>query len=360
MNKKALHAEQHPGEFFLDPDDRPALAAYLASTGRVDADERVLEAAKAGEGNMNCVVRVRTDAGRSFILKQARDWVEKYPGIPAPRDRVLVEDRFYTLTARTPAVAGAMPRRLWCDAEARLLALEDLGEARDFFPLYAGGAGGNAADLAHATFDALVDYLSALHAIALPRAGAGEELLANRSMRTLNHEHIFALPLRPANGLDLDGITPGLAGVAAELAGDERYVGAVRQLGERYLSDDGRALIHGDFFPGSWLCTEAGAVRVIDPEFCFRGDPEFDVGVMLAHLRLTNGSAELTERLFSRYRPATDADFSPTLAGQFAGVEIMRRLLGVAQLPLGGAVDLARKRALLAESRRLVLAPERA
>ena len=41
------------------------------------------------------------------------------------------------------------------------------------------------------------------------------------------------------------------------------------------------------------------------------------------------------------------------LALQFAGMEIMRRLIGVAQLPL--AADLSRKEALLATSRDLVL-----
>ena len=42
----------------------------------------------------------------------------------------------------------------------------------------------------------------------------------------------------------------------------------------------------------------------------------------------------------------------------YAGVEIMRRLLGVAQLPLAYGVD--RKLALLAHSRRLVLDPQQA
>ena len=39
-------------------------------------------------------LRVQT-AERSFILKQSRPWVEKYPAIPAPEERVLVEAAFY-------------------------------------------------------------------------------------------------------------------------------------------------------------------------------------------------------------------------------------------------------------------------
>jgi 5-methylthioribose kinase len=45
------------------------------------------------------------------------------------------------------------------------------------------------------------------------------------------------------------------------------------------------------------------------------------------------------------------------LVSAFAGVEIMRRLIGVAQLPLAYALD--RKQALLQLSRRLVLEPHK-
>jgi 5-methylthioribose kinase len=94
---------------------------------------------------------------------------------------------------------------------------------------------------------------------------------------------------------------------------------------------------------------------VIDPEFSFRGHAEFDLGVLLAHLHLADQPKVLRDAALARYRPAPGAIFSLARTEQFAGVEIMRRLIGVAQLPLGTAHDLARKTALLEESRRLVL-----
>lgn len=345
MNKKAFQ-EAHPDVFFLDPGDSSALIAYLeAAPGRLLPGGHVLGAEKAGEGNMNCVVRVRTAGGGSFILKQARDWVEKYPQLAAPRDRALVEERFYALVSGVPPVAGRMPRLLWTDPEARLLALEDLGTARDFFPLYDGRL-----TLDRETFHTLVDYLSALHAVHPP---AGDPVLANREMRALNHTHIFALPMQPDNGLDLDRFTPGLTAAAAPLKGDVACAALVAELGARYLADTGKTLLHGDFFPGSWLRTDGGETRVIDPEFCFVGDAEFDLGVTLAHLHLADQPAELASALFARYQPS--AGFDPALARRYAGVEIMRRLLGVAQLPI--PPDLERKRRLLLLSRELVLAP---
>ncbi len=350
---RAEYSRAHPGSFFLDPADAPALGAYLADHGRLAPAERVLAAARAGEGNMNCVVRVRTTVGNSFILKQSRPWVEKYPTIAAPRDRALVEARFYGLTAGTPAVADRMPRLRWVDADARLLALEDLGEARDFFPLYAAG---NAATLDGETLDALADYLTALHAVPRPTGETTGGPLTNRAMRALNHTHIFDLPLRPDNGLDLDGYTPGLAAAAAPLRDDAAYVATVRALGERYLhGDDGKTLVHGDFFPGSWLRPAGGGVRVIDPEFGFWGDAAFDVGTTLAHLHLADQPPALPERFLARYRPPA-GEFDQETAWRLAGVEIMRRLIGVAQLPL--PADLERKRRLLELSRRLVLSVE--
>jgi 5-methylthioribose kinase len=319
----------YPGEFFLTVEDLPALSLYLGE--RVEAVER------AGEGNMNCVLRVRT-AQRSFIVKQSRPWVEKYPNIAAPWDRAVVEARFYREVEREPRVAGRMPKLLGFDARQRVLLLEDLGAARDFAFEDGTDAGTDV--------DALVEFLIALH-----RSFRDPDLAAtfrNADMRALNHEHIFVFPLRPDNGLDLDAITPGLAAAAWQLSEDREYCAEVARLGERYLDDArGTCLLHGDYFPGSWLRAR-GTVYVIDPEFCFWGMPEWDLGVMAAHMHLAGLPAG---RIAQRYGSAAPLD--RLLMAQFAGVEIMRRLIGVAQLPLRLALD--RKRELLELSRALVL-----
>ena len=352
MTRQADFQTLHPGTYFLDAADLPALHAYLDEGERLRPGEILLAAEKAGEGNMNCTVRVRTSAG-SFILKQSRPWLEKYPHIAAPFDRTRIEARFYQRVAAHAAVAKRMPRLLWADEAARTLALQDLGSASDFFPLYA-----RQAALPDATLAALVDYLAVLHPLA--PTGADERMgLANLDMRALNHEHMFALPLRAANGLDLDAYTgtPGLAAAAAPLKADAAYGQAVATLGERYRQGEGESLLHGDFFPGSFLQTAAG-VRVIDPEFCFCGDAELDLGVLAAHLLLAGEPAARAESVLSLYR-AAGGHCSAALVRQYAGVEIMRRLIGVAQIPTLQA-DLGRKTGWLALSRQLVLEPERA
>ena len=351
MTKKEEFRNQYPHTYFLDPDDLPSLGVYLAANRRWAPGEALLGAEKAGEGNMNCVVRVRTTGG-SFILKQSRPWLEKYPRIAAPFDRALSEGRFYRLVSRSPVVTQCMPRLLWTDPEARTVALEDLGVASDFFPLYA-----REITLPDENLGALANYLSALHGLA-PTDEAERESLANYEMRALNHEHIFALPLRTDNGLDLDAYTgtPGLARAAASHKSDANYAKAVAELGERYRYGSGDSLLHGDFFPGSFLRTNAG-VRVIDPEFCFCGDAEYDLGVFAAHLLLAGEPAARAERLLSLYRPVNTKGISAELVRRYAGVEIMRRLIGVAQIPTL-RVNLAQKTKWLDLSRRLTLEPE--
>jgi 5-methylthioribose kinase len=340
MRTKDEFQRQHPEAFFLDASDAPGLAAYLRGRGWLGADEQLIGAAKAGAGNMNYTLRVRTPA-RSFILKQARPWVEKYPQIAAPWERALIEGRFYEVVSAERRLAAMMPKLLGLDSKSRIIALEDLGEAQDFTTLYQG------AELDGALLDELATYLTRLHRGFISAAFKSD--FANRAMRLLNHLHIFDFPLREDNGLDLETFTPGLHKAAQALKRNESYVSVVREMGELYLSD-GEALLHGDFFPGSWLKTASG-VRVIDPEFCFYGPPEFDLGVMVAHLYLTRQKAGLIEQLLESYQPSLP--LKPPLVWRFAGVEIMRRLIGVAQLPLNSSLE--RKAELLRLSGELVL-----
>lgn len=336
-----------PRGFFVDPEDVRAIESYAKSRGFLKPEETLRSVSRAGEGNMNLTLRLETSEG-ARILKQARPWVEKYPEIDAPSGRALVEIAFYETIASRPGLGGAMPKLLGRDPASGILVLEDLGEARDFTGLYRG-------DRIHPIkgdeLRALVDYLVELHR-PFP---SPSPVFRNREMRALNHEHIFRLPLAPDNGLDLEALTPGLSKAADLLKTDGAYTASVRSLGELYLTD-GPALVHGDYFPGSWLASSRG-LRVIDPEFCFLGAAAFDLGVLLGHLYLARQPTETTTGLLRLYREAAGVGESfLELARQFAGVEIMRRLVGVAQLPL--EADLTAKEDLLALSRRLVLLPE--
>ena len=350
-NKRAEFEAQLPGVYFLDYTDAGTLREYLTAGRRLAHGEEITGAEKAGEGNMNCTVRVRTTRG-TVIVKQSRPWLEKYPHVLAPFDRTLMEGRFYQTVVGVREVSARMPRLQWVDEANRVIAFEDLGDASDYFPLYA-----RQTTLDDDTLRSLVDYLSALHAVPVDAATA--ESLRNADMRVLNHEHIFDLPLRTHNGLDVDAYTPGLAAEGQKLKEDWDYQRIAAGLGERYLHGSGGYLLHGDFFPGSFLRTAQG-VCVIDPEFCFCGDAEFDLGVFAAHLLLAGEPPVRADQMLGLYRltEKPGSEFYPERVRQYAGLEIMRRLLGMAQVPTLAA-DLARKSELLELSRRLVVEPEK-
>lgn len=332
-----------PHAFYLNADRPAELSAYLCAAGQLKPGESVISSARAGDGNMNCTVRVTTDRG-SFIVKQSRPWVEKYPQFAAPWDRTLREAEFYQLVTRRRGVAGFLPEVRGVDTDARVLVLEDLGTASDYTSVYRGGS---------FTLDevrVLARFLSALHQPWSVEEGARS--LNNREMRHLNHAHLFEIPLQPSNGLDLDAITPGLARIATSLKKDPRYCRETARLGREAYLADGPSLLHGDFFPGSLLRTASGP-RVIDPEFGFFGRPEFDAGVFLAHLALSGQSVDLAQAWRSEY--TAPPGFDENLMRQLTGVEIMRRLVGYAQLPVGYGI--ARKQELLELSRDLVLEP---
>lgn len=332
---------QHPNFPWLSANDPGGVERFLSARGWLQPGERVVDSRPAGAGNMNLTLRVQTST-RSVILKQARPWVEKFDHLAAPWDRILFEARFYGRVADIVEVARRMPRLMEVDAEARALLLEDLGDARDLTGMYHGE--GLEVEVAHA----LGAYLAALHSAT---QGDHSHEFANREMRALNHEHIYEVPLDPENGLSLEQYERGLQQVARGLQADSRVRELVRETGARYLGD-GQCLVQGDFFPGSWLLT-AREVMVIDPEFCFYGDAEFDLGVAVAHFALAQQPA-MSAALFEAYeRERNGVTIDRQWIARYAACEVIRRLLGVAQLPIRPSTGF--RRSILMRARRALV-----
>lgn len=329
-----------PDGFFVDPRQPAALAGWLASRGLIATPEAITEVAPAGDGNMNLTLRVR-HAGGSLIVKQARPWVEKYPQIEAPVDRSLVEGAFFAFLAEEPP-AQRLPNLLHRSEPDRILVLEDLGDARDLTGLY------RRPELDPADLDALLEWLAELHAVSSRRSPP--PIFVNRALRELNHAHIFAIPFAADNGIDLEGWIPGLGELAAEWCSSRDRLAVIQALGERYL-EPGPVLLHGDFHFASILRAERG-LTVIDPEFCILGAPELDYGQLLAHIAFAGLGDAARERTLEA---AESAGRDRAEVERYAGVELARRLLGVARIP-ELPVTLERARALLDEAARRLAA----
>lgn len=322
--------------------DKVSLENYLKGQGWLQLNEQITAVEIPGEGNMNFTLRIKTRA-RSFIIKQSRDYVEKYPQVAAPDTRVLREADFYKLVATSNVLKSKMPNLLGVDTVNHVLNLEDLGESADFSFLYQKGQ-----LLDEDTLKEVIHFIAGLHTSIT--AVNTTTPLKNKEMRQLNHEHMYLYPYVDENGLNLDDILPGLKDIAAGYKNDQALKIALEPLGKRYLSD-GHSLLHGDFFPGSWLKTNDG-IKIIDAEFCFFGDPEFELGVMLAHLKMADQPEGLIQRAINMYQSL--APLNINLCKQYMAVELLRRILGLAQLPL--TINLNKRKSLLEEARAIILA----
>ena len=161
---------------FLDSTINDALILCLKKAVLMDG-ESILGVEKPGEGNMNFVLRVVTNK-RSFILKQSRPFVQKYPHIAAPIERITVETSFYRLIEIHSNLTQFMPNVIAVDEGNYLLFLEDLGPAVDYTTLYTPNENISFSDL-----QTLITFLNHLHAI------EHYDFPANMDMRHLNHAH---------------------------------------------------------------------------------------------------------------------------------------------------------------------------
>ncbi len=278
--------------------------------------EKLIRTEVAGESNMNLVLRITTNE-RNVILKQSKPYVRKFPQIPAPINRIAIEKDFYTLMESDPVLASFSPKVYHFDLENYILLTEDLGKGSDFLEIYSKDL-----PLSEAVLAQLADYLNALHSLEI------SSFPENLEMKQLNHIHIFNFPFEEENGFDLDTIQPGLQALSLKYKLDNELKKTIQNLGEQYLAT-GKTLVHGDFYPASWLKV-GDDIKVIDPEFGFLGDPEFDLGVLFAHLKLSKQAESLKSDFLKKYKNS----YSLAKINHYEAIEIMRRLIGIAQLPV--------------------------
>ncbi|MFC2124216.1 phosphotransferase [Bacteroidota bacterium] len=320
-----------PDKIFLR-DSLAEVEKYLRTKNWITKEESVISLIKPGEGNMNYVRRITTNS-RTIILKQARPWAEKYPHIYAPTERSMVEVNYFSIINKHPDLKSYSPVLLGVDNDNFIIVLSDLGTGFDYTYFYE-----KENHLSVQEYQEILTYLSHLHQLKC------ETFPYNGEMRKLNHEHIFVVPFEINNGLNLDKIQPGLQEASMTYKTDQLLVSEIRKLGKLYLKE-GPVLIHGDYFPGSWLKSDNG-LKVIDPEFSFMSYAEIDLGIMVAHLLMAQQDLTLISNTFSFYKRSLD--FNERIFAGYIGVEILRRLLGVGQLPL--TLSLEEKKDLMVEA----------
>ena len=328
--------------FRLSVDNLPGAVIYLNGLNYLDEGEKLEHLEVAGEGNMNFTARATTNR-RSFILKQSLPYVRRFPQVPAPVERIEYENRFYQIVRDNETLKSFTPEVYFFDDDNLILCMEDFGPAADFTSIYKKGVEVSKQDMVD-----VARVVSELHYRFRTDEGLGE--IHNDKLRLLNYEHIFHLPLQQNNGFPLDSVVEGFESATTKFRKDKRLKKRAKEIGQLYLNGSGTRLLHGDYYPGSWLKTDKG-FRMIDPEFCFTGLPEFELGVLIAHLKMAQQPDSRMKDMFVYYH--FDSHFDGSLFSRFAGMEMIRRLIGLAQLPL--ELSLQERVSLLDEAYELVL-----
>ena len=297
-------------------------------------DEVLLKISKAGDGNMNIVLRVKSNK-RSFIFKQSRPYVQKFKEIQAPIERINVEYNFYKSINQIESQRN-FPKIIGYVKDHFFMMLEDLGISDDFLDIYI------KRKINKTSIIKLTRILKDIHL-----CNYDDSYPLNNELKKLNHQHIFVLPLMKNNGFSLNSVQPGLETLANTFINKENLKNKSLVIGEKYLKK-GKTLLHGDFYPGSWMQND-NKIFVIDPEFSFVGDLEFDLGVFIAHIIIATQNKKYLNEIISYYSNSVNID----LVSNYAGIEIIRRLTGLAQLPTN--LTLKEKEVLLKLSEHLLL-----
>jgi 5-methylthioribose kinase len=294
--------------------DETNLPAYLLQAGVVSPGETV-SVEPAGAGNINWVRRARSSAGPSWVVKQARPALERFPEYRVSTRRIVFEARYYETVAPFDR-AAICPRVVRFDPRQRVLVLDD--------------------DVT-ATGRALGAFLGAVHAGTRPAKLAGR--FDNDEMRRLHGDHIFHLPYR-ANDFPL---SPAVRREADSIRRDAKLVRRIDAAHARYLEPRG-VLVHGDVQPANVPLTAAGP-KLLDAEIAHVGDPAFDVGQLVGHLLLPAvargepaAAAPALEAAWSGYVEALAGAERVSFrdVARYAGIELLRRTIGAARVAAVG------------------------
>jgi 5-methylthioribose kinase len=333
-----------PGYYEFDVETAASFAApYL--------DGPVLGATEVGDGNLNRVFRVGS-AQSSVVVKQALPYL-KVAGTdwPLTRNRAGIERS--ALNEHSRLVPGHLPAVVHFDEALSAIVLEDLQGYQSWRELLIAGipTPGVAARLGRYSAGVL---LGTSHVIQ-----PSEERRQMRSrfgyseLCLVTEELVFTAPFTDSvsNRYDQE-----LADMAMALRHDKALRTAAAELRYVFRTRD-EALIHGDLHTGSVLVGPQDS-RVIDLEFAFFGPIGFDLGLMLANLALSaiahsaqgnreyadlvgtyaaefwHSFTEESRRIWKPNEPWFHRFIAGILAdaGQFAGLEMIRRIVGMAHV----------------------------
>ena len=268
LSFEALSAESLPGR----------LAGTRALTDRIGVDTTAWKVREVGDGNLNLVFIVEGAEG-SAVVKQALPYVRLVgDSWPLPLKRSFFE--YHALTRQKARAGAIVPEIYHFDEEQALIVMEYLSphiilrkaliEGRQL-PNIARDLG---LFMARTLFRG-----SDLHMKARDRKEDLALFADNAELCDITENLVFTDPYFAA-AMNRH-TTPQLDNLVAELRADRDLKVEAQRL-KHLFAANAETLLHGDLHTGSIMVTDT-ETRVIDPEFAVYGPIAFDVGMLLAN-----------------------------------------------------------------------------
>lgn len=263
---------------------------YVREKYEFFAPNETLTCKEIGDGNLNYVFRVRSEAtGKSVILKHSGVETRARSGRKVDVDRNRIEAEI--LMRQAKLAPGLVPEVFGYDSVMSCCAMEDLKDYAimrtallnyETFPKFADQITTYMVDILLPTTDAVLDH---------KEKKAMVKSYINPDLCQITEQLVYsdALGNFPGKNSCLESMT--------DFIHHEIYADSALRLEGAKLKFDfmehAQSLIHGDLHSGSIFVTQE-ETKVFDPEFAFYGPMGYDVGNVIAHTLFALAHAEAT------------------------------------------------------------------
>jgi 5-methylthioribose kinase len=259
---------------------RARLADLAAVTDRIGPDTRLWEVREVGDGNLNLVFIVSSPQD-GLIVKQALPYVRLVgESWPLPLKRSFFE--YHALTRHAARDPGRVPEVFHFDAEQALVVMQYLHPHVILRKSIVAGV--RHPNLARDMGRFLARSLFRGSNLSMKEAAAKADLALfadNVALADITENLVFSDPYFDA---PLNRNTPGLEPWVAKLRADRDMKVAAQEMKHAFVSKS-ETLVHGDLHSGSIMVTDTDT-QVIDPEFAIYGPFGFDIGMLLGNVLL--------------------------------------------------------------------------
>lgn len=280
----------------LTVDTLPArLGGVEALASRIGADSSRWDVSEVGDGNLNLVFIVKGDKGGA-VVKQALPYVRLVgESWPLPLKRSFFE--YHALTRQEArAGVGAVPAIYHFDEAQALIVMEYL--APHVILRRALIDGRMPPRIAHDLGLFMARTLFRGSDLSMKARARKEDLALfadNAELCDITESLVFTDPYYEAA---MNRHTPQLDALVAEMRSHTELKVEAQRL-KHLFATKAETLVHGDLHTGSIMVTDEDT-RVIDPEFAFYGPMAFDVGMLLANFWMSFFSQRGHEQAGSR------------------------------------------------------------